>query len=100
MKTASIAKVVIDLQKQSLDNFFDAWIISQDLAEKTARVWAKQMGINEKAHEFADRWRTVIDQERDDTRKRLHEGLKSMENYFIGLEQKKASENLSNHPTE
>ncbi len=100
MKTASIAKVVIDLQKQSLDNFFDAWIISQDLAEKTARVWAKQMGINEKVHEFSDRWRTVIDQERDDTRKRLHEGLKSMENYFIGLEQKMPSENLSNHPTE
>jgi len=100
MNTASIAKVVIDLQKQSVDNYFDAWIISQDLAEKTARVWAKQMGINEKVHEFSDRWRTVIDQERDDTRKRLHEGLKSMENYFIGLEQKKASENLSNHPTE
>jgi len=100
MNTASIAKVVIDLQKQSVDNYFDAWIISQDLAEKTARVWAKQMGINEKVHEFSDRWRTVIDQERDDNRKRLHEGLKSMENYFIGLEQKKASENLSNHPTE
>jgi nicotinic acid phosphoribosyltransferase len=100
MKTASIAKVVIDLQKQSLDNFFDAWIISQDLAEKTARVWAKQMGINEKIHEFGDRWRTIIDQERDDTRKRLHEGLKSMENYFIGLEHKKPSENLSSHPAE
>jgi hypothetical protein len=92
MDAASIAKNLIGLQKQSFNNFVDTMIIIQDQAEKTNRLWAKQMRISEDAQQFADQWRTALIKGRDDSRKLINESFTSMEDYFAGLEQKESSE--------
>lgn len=70
MNAALMARVFFNLQKQSLENFFDAWAISQGLATKAVRIWGRQMGIGETGRGYGDRWQRVILQEHDVSRKR------------------------------
>ena len=70
MNAALMARVFFNLQKQSLENFFDAWAISQGLATKAVRIWGRQMGIGETGRGYGDRWQRVILQEQDVSRKR------------------------------
>ena len=91
MDTASIAKGLVGLQKQSFNNFMEAMIIFQNQAEKTGRRLVNQMGINENAQAFADQWRMILIKGRDDSRELINESFTYMEDYFSGLEQKKPS---------
>jgi hypothetical protein len=70
MDAALMARVFFDLQKKSLENFFDAWAISQGLATKAVRIWARQVGIGETGRGYADRWQRIIHQEHDASPKR------------------------------
>jgi hypothetical protein len=89
MDAASIAKSLVGLQKQSFNHFMEAMIIFQNQAEKTGRLLANQMGINEKAQEFADQWRTVLIKGQDDSRNLINESYTRMEDFLAGLELKK-----------
>ena len=91
MDAASIAKDFVGLQKQSFNSIMEAMIVFQNQAERTGRLLANQMGSNEKAQEFADQWRTVFSNGRDDFRNLINEGYTCMEDYFAGLELKKPS---------
>ena len=91
MDAASMARGFVSLQKQSFNNFIDAMAIFQDQAERTNRLLADQMGIDEKAQEFADQWRTVVKKGRDDFRKQINDTYTRMEEFCAGLEQKKSS---------
>lgn len=88
MDAASIAKDLVGLQKQTLNNIMEAMIICQNQAERSGRLLVNSMGINEKTQEFADQWRSVFIKGRDDTRKLINESFTRMEDYFAGLEQK------------
>ena len=91
MDAASIAKNLVGLQKQSFNSIMEAAVIFQNQAERTGRLLATQMGSNEKAQEFADRWRTVFNNGRDDFRKLINETYTCMEDYFAGLELRQSS---------
>ncbi|MGD8541836.1 MAG: hypothetical protein PVI39_06070, partial [Desulfobacteraceae bacterium] len=69
MNAALMARVFFDLQKKSLENFFDAWAISQGLATKAVRIWGRQMGIGETGRGYDDRRQRIILQEQDVSRK-------------------------------
>lgn len=88
MDPAAITKDFLDIQKQSLNNFFETMIVFQDQTEDTGRRWFKQLGFNEEAQEIADQWHAVFHRGRDDSRKFINESLSSMENYFDALAQK------------
>ena len=80
MDAALMTRVFIDLQKKSLENFFEAWAISQGLATKAVRIWARQMGIGETGRGYGDRWQRIIHQEHDASPKRAGDdtqGLKT-----------------------
>jgi regulator of replication initiation timing len=91
MDAASIAKNLVGLQKQSFDHIMEATVIFQNQAERTGRLMANQMKVNEKAQALADQWRTVFYNGRDDFRKLIKEGFTCMEDYFAGLELKQPS---------
>ena len=69
----------------------EATVLFQNQAERTRRLLANQMGSNEKAQAFADQWRTVFKNGRDDFSKLINEGYTCMEDYFAGLELKQPS---------
>jgi hypothetical protein len=92
MDSASIAKNIIGLQKQSFNSFFDTMILFQDQAEKTRMLWANRMGISENSQKLLDQWREVLIKSREDSRKFINEGFTSLEDYFTALEQKKPAE--------
>lgn len=91
MDAASIVKNLVGLQKQSFNHIMEASVIFQNQAERTGRLLANQMGSNEKAQAFADQWRTVFKNGRDDFSKLINEGYTCMEDYFAGLELKQPS---------
>jgi hypothetical protein len=91
MDAAAITKDFISLQKQTINHLFDAMILFQDQAEKTSRLWTTQTGINEKAHEIVEQWRTIMIKGRDDSRKLINDSFTRMEDYFGELAQKKAA---------
>ena len=91
MDAASIAKNLVGLQKQSFNSMMEATVLFQNQAERTRRLLANQMGSNEKAQAFADQWRTVFKNGRDDFSKLINEGYTCMEDYFAGLELKQPS---------
>jgi hypothetical protein len=91
MDAATITKDLISLQKQSFNSMFDAMILFQEQAEKTSLLWSSQTGINEKAQEIVDQWRTIMIKGRDDSRKLINDGYTRMEDYFGELAQKKTA---------
>jgi regulator of replication initiation timing len=91
MDAASIAKNLVGMQKQSFNSMMEATVLFQNQAERTRRLLANQMGSNEKAQAFADQWRTVFKNGRDDFSKLINEGYTCMEDYFAGLELKQPS---------
>jgi hypothetical protein len=91
MDAASIAKDFVGLQKQSFNSTMEVMIVFQNQADRTGRLMANQMGRNEKVQEFADQWRTVFRNGRDDFRKLINESYTRMEDYFAGLELKQPS---------
>jgi hypothetical protein len=91
MNAASIAKNLVGLQKQSFNHIMETMTIFQNQAERTGRLMANQIKVNEKAQEFADQWRTVFKNGRDDFRKLINEGYTCMKDYFAALELKQPS---------
>ncbi len=92
MDVSKIAKNYTSLQKQSLNNIFDTMILFQDLAEKTSRYWASQMGINLDAQAAAYRYRAVLKQGHDDARELINESLTNVEVCFAGIGSKQPAE--------
>ena len=92
MDVSTITKENIRLQKQSLNNIFDTLALFQDLAEKTSRYWAYQMGMNLDAQAAAYRYRAVLNQGHDDARDLINESLTNVEVYFAGIGSKQPAE--------
>jgi hypothetical protein len=91
MDTASIAKNLVGLQKQSFNHIMEATVMFQNQAERVGRLLANQMGSNENVQAFADQLRTVFNNGRDDFRKLINESFTRLEDYFAELEQKNPS---------
>jgi hypothetical protein len=91
MDTASIAKNLVSMQKQSFNSIMEAMVLFQNQAERTGRLLTNHMESNEKAQAFADQWRTALNNGRDDFRKLINESYTCMEDYFAGFELKQPS---------
>ena len=89
MEMVSMAKDFIGLQKQAVDNIFDAMTSLQDQAEKTNRFLAKQMRMSDKSQDYVDQWRTIFKDSRDESRKLILESLTNVENYCEALKSNK-----------
>lgn len=85
MEVTSMAKDLLGLQKQALNNFFDAIILFQDQTEITNRFYAKQLRISDKAQDYVDQWRTIFKEGRDESRRFSNERLTCLEDYFAAL---------------
>ena len=76
MNAASMARVFFNLQKRSLENFFDAWVTSQGLATQAVLIWGRQMGIGERGRGCGDRWQRIVLQEQDVSQKHAGDDTK------------------------
>ncbi len=85
MEVTSMAKDLLGLQKQALNNFFDAIILFQDQTEITNRFYAKQLRISDKAQDYVDQWRTIFKDGRDEHRRLIIESITNMEDYCDAL---------------
>ena len=92
MDVSTITKENIRLQKQSLNNIFDTLALFQDLAEKTSRYWAYQMGVNNNAQSAIDQFRVVLKQGCDDATELINEGFTNVDVYFAGIGSKQPVE--------
>ena len=86
MEMKTLTKDFFSIQKQAVNNFFDAWALFQNQTERTNRFFNEQMGINEQAQEAVDQWRTIFKDGRDESRRLINDGLTRMEDYFAALD--------------
>lgn len=81
MELTSIAKDLLGLQKQAINNCFEAITLFQDLSETANRFYARQLRISDKAQGYVDQWRTIFKDGRDEYRRLVIESITDMENY-------------------
>ena len=85
MEMTSIAKDFIGLQKQAVNNFFDAITLLQDQAEIANRFFTKQIRISDDAQSYVDQYRTILKDVRNESRRLAIESITKMENYCDAL---------------
>ena len=85
MEMTSIAKDFIGLQKQAVNNFFDAITLLQDQAEIANRFFTKQIRISDDAQSYVDQYRTILKDVRNESRRLAIESITKMENYSDAL---------------
>ena len=85
MEMTSIAKDFIGLQKQAVNNFFDAVTLIQDQAEITKRFFTKQMRISDEAQSYVDQCRMILKDGRNESKRLVIESITNMENFCDAL---------------
>ena len=86
METGKIAKQMIDFQKTTFDNSFNAMVAFQDQTEKMMNVFMEQaVWMPEDGKKAVNEWGAVYKKGRDDFKKTVDENFSKFEGFFTGL---------------
>ena len=91
MEPMKLAKQMIDFQKATFDNTFDAMAMLQDQTERTAASWEQTLGIPEEGQKFIDEWIKAFNERRDNFKKMVNESVDNMEAVPVEPEKEKAA---------
>jgi len=85
METGKIAKQMIDFQKTTFDNGFNAVVAFQEQTEKMVNVLMEQaVWLPEDGKKTVYEWGTVCKKGRDDFKKTVDENFSKFEGFFTG----------------
>ena len=83
MEPVSFTKQMIDFQKTTFDNSFNAMVLLQDQSEKLARTILEQATwLPEEGRKAIDEWIKTYKKGREDFKKRVEESYMKVENFF------------------
>ena len=90
METENFAKQVIDFQKATFDNTFNAMVMLQDQAERMANTLLEQATwLPEEGRKAIRDWVDAYKSGREEFKKNVNENFKKVEDFFEGAAQKK-----------
>jgi len=83
METGKIAKQMIDFQKTTFDNTFNAMVALQEQTESMVNVLMKQStGLPEEGKKVINEWVTAYKKGRDDFKNSVDENFSKVEEFF------------------
>jgi hypothetical protein len=83
MKTFEITKQMIDFQKITFDNTFDAVVLVQDQTEKMASTFLNQTpGFSKEAQKTINEMADAFKKGRDDFKRTVDESFEKMKEFF------------------
>ena len=88
MDPMKIAKQMIDFQKATFANTFDALALIQDQAERIAASWEQTLGIPKEGQKLIDDWTKAFNEGRENYKKMVNDGFANMEKFFAEPEKK------------
>ena len=90
MMDQKIAKQIIDFQKATFDNTFNAIAMFQDQAEKTTKMFldAGMCPVPEEGKKMLHEWVQAFKKGREEYKKALDESFKRMEDFFASEKSK------------
>ncbi len=83
MEQMKMAKQMLDFQKATMNNNFNAIAMLQDQAERTVNMFVEQATwIPEEGKKILNDWMTACKKARDDFKKAMDESFAKVENFF------------------
>jgi len=83
METGKIAKQMIDFQKTTFDNTFNAMVALQEQTESMVNALMKQSaGLPEEGKKVINEWVTAYKKGRDDFKNSVDENFSKVEEFF------------------
>ncbi len=83
METGKIAKQMIDFQKTTFDNTFNAMVALQEQTESMVNVLMEQSaGLPEEGKKVINEWVTAYKKGRDDFKNSVDENFSKVEEFF------------------
>lgn len=87
MEQKQMVKQMIDFNKTTFENTFNAITMLQDQAEKMANMFLQQAtGIPEEGKKVLNEWTAAFKKGRDDFKKGVDENFKKVEDFFAKFE--------------
>jgi hypothetical protein len=84
MVTENFAKQIIDFQKATFDNAFDAVVMLQDHAERMTQTVMKQANwLPEEGKQVMDQWVGMAKKGRDDFKELVDQNFDNLADYFV-----------------
>ena len=88
MDPMKIAKRMIDFQKTTFANTFDALALVQNQTERIAASWEQTLGIPEEGQKFIDDWIKACNEGRENYKKIVNDSFDNMEKFLAEPEKK------------
>ncbi len=86
MEQQKIFKQMIDFQKATFDNTFNAMAMLQEQTEKMANMFLNQtQGIPEEGKKAIDEWVKAYKKGREDFKKSADDSFKKVEDFFANI---------------
>jgi len=90
MEQSKIAKQMIDFQKATFDNTFNAMTMLQDQTEKMVNMFLEQATwLPEQGKKALNEWVQSFKKGREDFKKAVDESFRKVENFFASTEKAK-----------
>jgi hypothetical protein len=92
METGKIAKQMIDFQKTTFDNTFNAMVALQEQTEKMVNVFMEQsVWLPEDGIKTVNEWGAAYKKGRDDFKKSVDENFSKVEGFFCSQAKSKTA---------
>ena len=92
METGKIAKQMIDFQKATFNNSFNAMVALQEQTEKMVNVFMEQaVWLPEDGKKAVNEWRAVYKKGCDDFKKSVDDNFSKVEGFFAGQSKSKSA---------
>jgi hypothetical protein len=83
MLVENIAKQIIDFQKSTFDNSFNAMVMLQDQTERLTRTMMDQAGwLPEESKKMMDGWAQMVKKGRDDWKELVDDNFDKLADFF------------------
>lgn len=89
MEPVKITKQVIEFQKTTFDNTFNAMVVLQEQAEKMTKAMLEQSPwVPEEGKKAVQEWIGAYKKGREDFKKMVEENFQRVEDFFSGFDKK------------
>lgn len=89
MEPAKITKQIIEFQKTTFDNTFNAMIVLQEQTEKMVKAMLDHSPmIPDEGKKAVNEWISAYKKGREDFKKMVEDNFKKVEDFFAGFEKK------------
>ncbi|MDI7261288.1 MAG: hypothetical protein QME90_15400 [Thermodesulfobacteriota bacterium] len=90
MEQSKIAKQMVDFNKATFDNTFNAMVMLQEQTERMVNMFLEQATwLPDQGKKALNDWVQAFKKGRDDFKKAVDESFKKVDDFFTGLEKSK-----------